>query len=172
MADNQDAKVDEDGTFWVTLTVNGSVETRLVEPRVTLADFLRRELDLCGTHLGCEHGSCGACTVIVDGDAVRSCLMLAVQAQGRVVETVEGLGEEGALSPLQQSFQQCHAVQCGYCTGGFLMSLTARLRQGPIVNEDQAREALSGNVCRCTGYAGMVDALLSLSGGAPTTSDK
>lgn len=157
---NNEATVEE--AVSVTLTVNGSVETRAVEPRVTLADFLRRELTLNGTHLGCEHGSCGACTVIVNGDAVRSCLMLAVQAQGAQVETVEGLADHGSLNPLQEAFRQCHALQCGFCTGGFLMSLTARLREGPIVTEEQAREALSGNICRCTGYAGMVDAVLSL----------
>jgi aerobic-type carbon monoxide dehydrogenase small subunit (CoxS/CutS family) len=147
---------------WVTVEVNGEHETRRVDARLTLADFLRRELGLTGTHLGCEHGSCGACTVIVNGDAVRSCLTLAVQADGARVETVESLAPDGRMDALQTAFREHHALQCGFCTSGFLMSLTARRREGPIGDEAQAREALSGNICRCTGYAGMVDALLSL----------
>ncbi len=149
-------------TMEVSLTVNGVVVTVATDVRVSLADLLRRDLKLTGTHLGCEHGSCGACTVIVDGEAVRSCLMLAVQADGCVVETVEGLSDGDTLGPLQQAFVDNHAVQCGFCTSGFLMSLAARLREGPLTSEAQAREALSGNICRCTGYVGLVDALLSL----------
>jgi aerobic-type carbon monoxide dehydrogenase small subunit (CoxS/CutS family) len=150
----------------VTVTVNGSARTADVEARLTLADLLRREFVLTGTHLGCEQGSCGACTVILDGElAVRSCLMLAVQADGAVVETVEGLATDGRLSRLQAAFREFHALQCGFCTSGFLMSLTARLREGPIVTEEQAREALSGNICRCTGYVGMVDAVLAVASG-------
>lgn len=157
----------DDRRAWVTVTVNGSAHTRNVDVRLTLADLLRRELGLTGTHLGCEQGSCGACTVIIDGDlAVRSCLMLAVQAQGSSVETVESLASGGKLSPLQEAFREAHAIQCGFCTSGFLMSLTARLREGPIVTEEQAREALSGNICRCTGYAGMVDAVISVGSAA------
>src|SRR5579875_1127131 len=155
-----------DDQVWVTVTVNGVPQTRQVEARLTLADFLRGELGLKGTHLGCEHGSCGACTVIVDGDAIRSCLMLAVQARGRTVETVESLAADGRLSPLQAAFREFHALQCGFCTSGCLMSLTARLREGPIASEEQAREALSGNICRCTGYAGLIDAVIAVSAGS------
>lgn len=168
-AGGQDAS---DDRAWVTLNVNGTTQTRRVEARMTLADLLRRELGLTGTHLGCEHGSCGACTVIVDGAAVRSCLMLAVQASGSEVETVEGLAEAGSLNRLQQAFRESHALQCGFCTSGFLMSLTAVLRENPIVSEAQAREALSGNICRCTGYAGMVDAVLSLRSDVPEEAGK
>jgi aerobic-type carbon monoxide dehydrogenase small subunit (CoxS/CutS family) len=134
-----------------------------VDVRTTLADFLRYELRLTGTHLGCEQGVCGACTVIVEGAAVRSCLMLAVQAEGAKVETVEGLADGNALSPLQQAFHSNHALQCGFCTSGFLMSLTAALREGPITSQHEAREVLGGNICRCTGYAGMVKAVLEAS---------
>lgn len=147
----------------IYLTVNGEDRGGLADARTTLADFLRRELRLTGTHLGCEHGACGACTVILNGAAVRSCLMLAVQATGADIETVEGLGGPGALSPLQQSFHRNHALQCGFCTSGFLMSVTAALRDGPIETETEAREVLSGNLCRCTGYAGMVQAVIETS---------
>jgi aerobic-type carbon monoxide dehydrogenase small subunit (CoxS/CutS family) len=126
---------------------------------MTLADFLRHELGLKGTHLGCEHGACGACTVIVNGAAVRSCLLLAVQADGAEIETVEGLAEGDDLSPLQQAFHRNHALQCGFCTSGFLMSITAALREGPVTTDEEAREVLSGNICRCTGYAGMIKAV-------------
>lgn len=146
------------------MTVNGQERRGVTEVRTTLADFLRTELSLTGTHLGCEHGVCGACTVLVDGIAVRSCLMLAVQADGAAVETVEGLADGGELSPLQQSFHRNHALQCGFCTAGFLMSVTAALREGPVRTEQEAREVLSGNVCRCTGYAGMIKAVLETSG--------
>lgn len=148
----------------VTLTVNGEPVTVTTDVRTSLAELLRRELRLTGTHLGCEHGSCGACTVIVDGLAVRSCLMLAAQAAGSTVETVEGLARDGKMNELQEAFREHHALQCGFCTSGFLMSLTARLREGPVVTEEQAREALSGNICRCTGYVGMIDAVLAVSG--------
>lgn len=147
----------------VRLVVNGEPRSGQAEVRMTLADFLRHELRLTGTHLGCEHGVCGACTVIVDGMAVRSCLLLAVQADGAVVETVEGLAAGEELSPLQQAFHHHHALQCGFCTSGFLMSVTAALRDGPISNEREARAVLSGNICRCTGYAGMIKAVLEAS---------
>lgn len=143
----------------VNLTVNGERRGGLAPVRMTLADFLRHELGLKGTHLGCEHGVCGACTIICNGAAVRSCLLLAVQADGAVIETVEGLAEGDQLSPLQQAFHRNHALQCGFCTSGFLMSITAALREGPVSSDDEAREVLSGNICRCTGYAGMIKAV-------------
>ena len=150
-------------THVVHLTVNGEDRGGVTEARTSLADFLRHELGLTGTHLGCEQGVCGACTIIVDGAAVRSCLMLAAAANGTVVETVEGLADGGELNPLQRAFRRHHAVQCGFCTSGFLMSITAALRDGPVETEDQARDVLSGNICRCTGYAGMVKAVLEAS---------
>jgi len=150
-------------THVVHLTVNGEDRGGVVEARTSLADFLRHELGLKGTHLGCEQGVCGACTIIVDGAAVRSCLMLAAAASGTVVETVEGLADGGELNPLQRAFRRHHAVQCGFCTSGFLMSITAALRDSPVETEDQARDVLSGNICRCTGYAGMVKAVLEAS---------
>ena len=146
----------------IELTVNGSAVTREVETRLHLADFLRRELRLTGTHLGCEHGVCGACTVLVDGEAVRSCLMLAVQADGRQVTTTEGLAAaDGTLSPLQQAFRDKHGLQCGFCTPGMLTTLTAFLREKPNPTEEEVRDAISGNLCRCTGYAGIVEAALA-----------
>jgi aerobic-type carbon monoxide dehydrogenase small subunit (CoxS/CutS family) len=144
----------------ITLRVNGRAIEAQIEPRANLADFLRATLDLTGTHLGCEHGVCGACTVIVDGRAVRSCLMLAVQADGADVETVESLGQADALSPLQQAFSDCHALQCGFCTPGMLMTLEAYLRDHPAPTRDEIRDVLSGNICRCTGYQGIVDAAM------------
>jgi carbon-monoxide dehydrogenase small subunit len=133
-----------------------------VETRRHLADFLRQELRLTGTHLGCEHGVCGACTVLVDGDAVRSCLMLAVQADGREVVTTEGLAApDGTLSPLQQAFWEKHGLQCGFCTPGMLTTLSAFLRENPDPSEAQVRDAISGNLCRCTGYANIVAAALA-----------
>jgi aerobic-type carbon monoxide dehydrogenase small subunit (CoxS/CutS family) len=146
----------------ITVTVNGTTAEHVVDGRTTLADFLRERLRLTGTHVGCEHGVCGTCTVIVDGAAVRSCLMLAVQADDSVVETVEGLAPEGGLGPVQRAFQRNYALQCGFCTPGFLMSVTAALREGPVEDEQQAREVLSGNICRCTGYAGLVRAVLDV----------
>ncbi|WP_213454348.1 (2Fe-2S)-binding protein [Rhizomonospora bruguierae] len=148
----------------VRTTVNGVEREAEVATRLTLADFLRHELRLTGTHVGCEHGVCGACTVHVDGAAVRSCLMLAVQANGRRVDTVEGLaGPDGELAPIQEAFSKHHALQCGFCTSGFLMSVAEALKEGPIETEQAAREVLGGNICRCTGYAGMVDAVLEAS---------
>jgi carbon-monoxide dehydrogenase small subunit len=145
----------------ITLTVNGKRVTREVETRRHLADFLRHELRLTGTHLGCEHGVCGACTVLVDGEAVRSCLMLAVQADGREVISTEGLAApDGTLSALQQAFWEKHGLQCGFCTPGMLTTLTAFLRENPDPTEDEVRDAISGNLCRCTGYANIVAAAL------------
>jgi len=143
----------------VTLKVNGVERSAAVEPRRTLADFLREELNLTGTHLGCEHGVCGSCTVLVDGVSARSCLMLAVQADGAEVTTIEGLMEDGELGVLQQACLDSHAFQCGYCTPGFLMSATELLAENPRPSESEIREALSGNVCRCTGYESIVQAI-------------
>lgn len=144
----------------IKITVNGITYEREVEARVHLGDFLRHELALTGTHLGCEHGVCGACSVLVDGRAVRGCLMLAVQADGCDVTTVEGLANGGELSVLQQAFRDFHALQCGFCTPGMLITLTEILREHPGASEDQIREHLSGNLCRCTGYSGIVKAAL------------
>jgi aerobic-type carbon monoxide dehydrogenase small subunit (CoxS/CutS family) len=142
------------------VTVNGKSYARVVDARLTLADFLRHELNLTGTHLGCEHGVCGACTVLVDGRSARSCLMFAVQANGCEVTTVEGLAPDGQLSVLQQAFIDNHGLQCGFCTPGMLITLTELLRDSPEPSEDEVREALTGNLCRCTGYAGIVAAAL------------
>jgi carbon-monoxide dehydrogenase small subunit len=142
------------------ITVNGKPHARVVEARLTLADFLRHELGLTGTHLGCEHGVCGACTVLVDGRSARSCLMFAVQAGGCEVTTVEGLTPEHGLSVLQQAFMDNHGLQCGFCTPGMLITLTELLRDNPDPTEQDVREALTGNLCRCTGYAGVVKAAL------------
>src|SRR6516162_8742485 len=145
----------------IEVTVNGEPRRAAVEPRLTLADFLRERCHLTGTHLGCEHGVCGACTVLLDGAAVRSCLMLAVQANGRAITTVEGLAStSGELSPIQQAMHEHHGLQCGYCTPGILMTMTAFLQENPAPSEDEVREALSGNLCRCTGYQNIVDAML------------
>lgn len=127
---------------------------------MTLADFIRQELDLTGTHLGCEHGVCGACTILMNGEAVRSCLMLAVQADGARLDTVEGLAHGGELHPLQRAFNDRHALQCGFCTPGFLMTAVAFLKENPAPTRAQAREAISGNICRCTGYQPIVDAVV------------
>ncbi len=155
----------EQATRRVRGTVNGEPFDEAVDPRLTLADFLREKLRLTGTHLGCEHGVCGACTVIVDGAATRACLMLAVQVDGAAVETVEGLATDGELAPLQQAFKRNHALQCGFCTPGFLMSVTAALREDTVRDEAQAREVLSGNICRCTGYTGLVQSVLDVAKG-------
>ncbi|HLM16726.1 MAG TPA: (2Fe-2S)-binding protein [Acidimicrobiia bacterium] len=144
----------------IEITVNGERRSAPAEVRVTLADFLREMLDLTGTHLGCEHGVCGACTVIVEGAAVRSCLMLAVQAQGKDVLTVEGLGQPDHLHPLQQALRERHAFQCGFCTPGFIMTSLALLRENPSPDEREIREELSGNICRCTGYQSIVEGVL------------
>src|SRR5436305_1877624 len=144
----------------VTMTVNGQPRRALVEPRKTLADFLREDCALTGTHLGCEHGVCGACTVLLDGDAVRSCLVFAVQAEGATVTTVEGLSPgHGSLSPVQEAFREAHGLQCGFCTPGFIVSVTAFLRDHPSPSDEEIREGLSGNLCRCTGYQGIVNAV-------------
>jgi aerobic carbon-monoxide dehydrogenase small subunit len=144
----------------LTVTVNGERCSRTVEARRTLADFLRDDLCLTGTHLGCEHGVCGACTVLLDGDAVRSCLMFAVQADGAEVTTIEGLSApNGELTPIQAAFQAEHALQCGYCTPGFVVSAHAFLNEHPNPSDAEIREALSGNLCRCTGYQGIIAAV-------------
>ena len=144
----------------VRLTVNGDISTINVEARRLLSDALRHDLGLTGTHVGCEHGVCGACTVIVDGRTVRSCLMLAVQAAGREVTTVEGLAPDGALGPLQQAMADSHSFQCGFCTPGFVVQATAFLSAHPDADEREIREALSGNICRCTGYQSIIDGVL------------
>ena len=149
----------------VELTVNGTARSAAdVEPRKTLADFLREDLGLTGTHLGCEHGVCGACTVIVDGDAVRSCLMLAVQANGTTVRTIEGLGGPDDMNPLQEAMRDSHSFQCGFCTPGFMMQVTALLEDNPSPSEDEIRETLSGNICRCTGYESILNGVLKAAG--------
>ena len=146
----------------INLSVNGVQHTAVVEPRMTLADFVRQQLKLTGTHLGCEHGVCGACTVLLDGEAVRSCIMLAVQAEGAEVTTVEGLADdEGAMHPVQEAFTQNHALQCGFCTPGFLTTIVEFLEKNPDPTREEAREAVSGNICRCTGYSGIVEATLA-----------
>ncbi len=148
------------GELSVSLSVNGQMRTASVEPRLTLADFLRERCRLTGTHLGCEHGVCGACTVLVDGAAVRSCLVFAVQVDGSEITTIEGIGApDGALSAVQAAFRDCHALQCGFCTPGFVVSVTAFLRDHPNPTDQEIREALSGNLCRCTGYQTIVDAV-------------
>jgi aerobic-type carbon monoxide dehydrogenase small subunit (CoxS/CutS family) len=144
----------------IALTVNGQHVEVCVEPRLTLATLLRRYLRLTGTHLGCEHGVCGACTVIVDGDAVRSCLVLAVQGDGAEVTTVEGLADGENLSPLQAAFKRHHALQCGFCTPGILTTMHALLNDEPNPSEERVRHILSGNICRCTGYLPIVEAVL------------
>jgi aerobic carbon-monoxide dehydrogenase small subunit len=143
----------------ISVTVNGTAQRHAVEPRLLLSDFLRQTLGLTGTHVGCEHGVCGACTVLLDGDSVRSCLMLAVQADGRGVETVESLGRIGRLNALQEAFHAHHALQCGFCTPGMLMTATDLLKKYPLASDDEIREGLSGNLCRCTGYEHIVAAI-------------
>jgi aerobic-type carbon monoxide dehydrogenase small subunit (CoxS/CutS family) len=149
----------------IELTVNGTHYRRVVESRMLLSDFLRHDLGLAGTHVGCEHGVCGACTILLDGDPVRSCLMLAVQANGHVLATVEGLASaSGELHPVQQAMHAHHGLQCGYCTPGILMTMTAYLKEHPSPSEGEVREALSGNLCRCTGYQNIVDAMMDAAG--------
>tara|TARA_R110002072_G_scaffold43737_47_gene122830 strand:- start:304 stop:783 length:480 start_codon:yes stop_codon:yes gene_type:complete len=145
----------------IAVSVNGENHVAEVEPRLLLADFLRENLDLTGTHVGCEHGICGACTVLMNGDSVRSCLTFAVQADGAEIETVESLGEIDALGPLQQAFREHHALQCGFCTPGMLMTATDMLRKYPLETDDDIRDGLSGNICRCTGYQNIVAAVRS-----------
>ena len=147
-------------TLSVTITVNEVTYRRDVEPRLLLSDFLRHELGLTGTHVGCEHGVCGACTILFDGEAARSCLMFAVQADGHRILTVEGMASStGQLHPIQQAFWEAHGLQCGYCTPGILMTLVPFLQENPDPTEDEIRHALSGNLCRCTGYQHIVDAV-------------
>jgi aerobic carbon-monoxide dehydrogenase small subunit len=144
----------------VSLTINGQPVTGRVEPRLTLADFLREDRNLTGTHLGCEHGVCGACTVLLDGDAVRSCLVFAVQADGTDVTTVEGIASaDGRLSEVQEALRANHGLQCGFCTPGFVLTITALLRDNPDPTDQEIREGLSGNICRCTGYQGIIAAV-------------
>jgi carbon-monoxide dehydrogenase small subunit len=143
----------------ITLKVNGVSREGHVEPRRTLADFLREDLGLTGTHVGCEHGVCGACTLLVNGEAVRSCLMFAVQANGQEVTTIEGLSNGSGLHPIQEAFWECHGMQCGFCTPGFVMSVYSFLQENPDPREEDIRPALSGNICRCTGYQSIVDAV-------------
>ncbi len=147
--------------FDVTLIVNGAGQTATVPARRLLSDCLRHDLELTGTHVGCEHGVCGACTVLVDGVPMRSCLLLAVSVDGQQITTVEGLAsDDGTLSPVQQAFIDCHGLQCGFCTPGFLTTITAGLRANPHPTEDEARELVGGNLCRCTGYQNIVAAVL------------
>lgn len=143
----------------ITVTVNGRRISAVVEPRMTLADFLREELGLTGTKLGCEHGVCGSCTVLWDGAAVRSCLVLAAQADGATITTIEGLATDGTLHPVQQAFWEAHALQCGFCTPGMVLTAVALLAENPNPSEEEIREALSGNLCRCTGYQNIVRAV-------------
>jgi aerobic-type carbon monoxide dehydrogenase small subunit (CoxS/CutS family) len=146
----------------ITLQVNGKEASLLVEPRQTLAEALRSELDLTGTHLGCEHGVCGACTVLYNGEAIRGCLMLAVQAQGAAITTIEGACLDVGLTRLQESFRRHHALQCGFCTPGMVLSLQQLLERQPEAGEAEVREAISGNLCRCTGYQTIVAAALAV----------
>ena len=144
----------------VRVTVNGVTHDRDVEPRLLLSDFLRHDLQLTGTHVGCEHGVCGACTILFDEEPARSCIMLAVQADGHSIQTIEGLSPDGeSLNPLQSAFRDAHALQCGFCTPGILMTLTAFLREHPQPDEAAIRDALSANLCRCTGYQHIVEAV-------------
>ena len=152
-------------SYALNVTVNGEVYERQIEPRLLLSDFLRHELNLTGTHVGCEQGVCGACTILFDGAPVRSCIIFAVQADGHELATVESLSANGELSaddlnPLQEAFREAHGLQCGFCTPGFLMTLTSFLQENPDPSEIEIREAISGNLCRCTGYQHIVDAVL------------
>ena len=143
----------------IKVTVNGTVYERSVEPRLLLSDFIRHDLGLSGTHVGCEHGLCGACTILFDGESVRSCLIFAVQANGHDIRTVELLGTPENMHPLQEAFTEKHALQCGFCTPGFLMSLVPFLEKHPDPTEEEIREAIDGNLCRCTGYQNMIGAV-------------
>jgi aerobic-type carbon monoxide dehydrogenase small subunit (CoxS/CutS family) len=144
----------------VRMIVNGRERDGFTEPRKTLADFLREDLQLTGTHLGCEHGVCGACTVLVDGEAVRSCLMFAVQVDGAEIKTIEGLERDGELHPLQEAMRDSHSFQCGFCTPGFVMTALSLLEEGRDMDETEWREELSGNLCRCTGYQSIIDGVM------------
>jgi carbon-monoxide dehydrogenase small subunit len=147
----------------ITVGVNGAHYERDVEARRLLVHFIRDDLDLTGTHVGCDTGNCGACTVLLDGKAVKSCMLLAVQADGAEITTVEGLAEDGELNPLQKAFSEHHALQCGYCTPGMLMSATYLLQQNPSPTEEEIRRGIQGNICRCTGYQGIVEAIKAVS---------
>ena len=149
----------------ITVTVNGDSYEREVDARKLLIHFIRDDLDLTGSHIGCDTGNCGACSVIVDGTLVKSCMMLAVQAVGASIETVEGLANEDELVPLQQAFSDHHALQCGYCTPGMLMSATALLRKNPKPSDEEIRKGIQGNICRCTGYVNIVEAVRAASNG-------
>jgi carbon-monoxide dehydrogenase small subunit len=150
----------------IRVEVNGTVYERDVDARRLLIHFIRDDLGLTGSHVGCDTGNCGACSVILDGTLVKSCMLLAIQADGARIETVEGLAEEGELNELQQSFSAHHALQCGYCTPGMLMSATALLRKHPTPSENEIRRGIQGNICRCTGYVNIVEAIESVGGGA------
>ena len=143
----------------ISVTVNGTAFQRTIEPRMLLSDFLRHELGLTGTHVGCEQGVCGTCTILLDGESVRSCLIFAVQAEGHEVTTVEALGTVDNLHPLQAAFQEAHGLQCGFCTPGFLMTLIPFLQRNPNPTDSEIREAISGNLCRCTGYQKIVESV-------------
>jgi carbon-monoxide dehydrogenase small subunit len=145
----------------IAVEVNGTTYEREVETRRLLVHFIRDDLDLTGTHIGCDTGNCGACTIHLDGKAVKSCMLLAVQADGHEVQTIEGIAPDGELTPLQRSFSEHHALQCGYCTPGMLMSASALLAQNPHPTEDEARKAIQGNICRCTGYINIVEAVVA-----------
>jgi aerobic carbon-monoxide dehydrogenase small subunit len=153
--------VPSDAPRAVTLRVNGRAMTALAEPRMLLSDFLRHELELTGTHVGCEHGVCGACTVRMDGDVVRSCIVFAVQAEGAEIQTIEGAAPPGELDPVQQAFREHHGLQCGFCTPGMVLAAQTLLEHNPDPTEQEVREYLAGNVCRCTGYVGIVAAVLA-----------
>jgi 2-furoyl-CoA dehydrogenase 2Fe-2S iron sulfur subunit len=158
-------RVNKDQKVRISITLNGRKMSAETEPRMLLSDFLRHSLGATGTHVGCEHGVCGCCTVQIDGTAVRSCLTLAMQAEGREVKTVESLADsDGKLNKLQQAFQNHHALQCGFCTPGILMSFTDYLSRNPTPTEDELRDVLSGHICRCTGYAGIMAALKEAAG--------
>ena len=148
-----------ENTFNLSLTVNGTSYQKEVDPRTLLSDFLRHDLGLTGTHVGCEHGVCGACTILLDGAAVRSCLLFAPQAHNHEITTVEGLGTIDNLHPIQEAFREAHALQCGFCTPGILTTLVPYLEKNPNPTEDEIREAISGNLCRCTGYQHIIDAV-------------
>lgn len=144
----------------VQFTVNGKAETVSVAPRASLADALREALGLTGTHIGCEHGVCGACTILLDGEPVRSCLMFAVQAEGAAITTIEGIGDPKSPHPLQRAFNECHGLHCGFCTPGMIVTLSAFLKENPKPTSDEVREAISGNLCMCTGYQNIVRSAL------------
>jgi len=148
-----------ENTITISVTVNGNPYQRSIDPRTLLSDFLRNDLELTGTHVGCEHGVCGACTVLLDGEAVRSCLLFAPQVDGHEIITVEGLGTLDDLHPLQEAFREAHALQCGFCTPGILTTLVPYLEENPNPTEEEIREAISGNLCRCTGYQHIIDAV-------------